>query len=536
MKAFRLLFALCCFPLAAHAQNEWVLQPYIEVTGTRALQELGKNVKGFMGSFPNNSFNVAVSEVGQTGLYTIHSPNDKTPQRIYVGENVMHGDFNGDRYTDFAIWKNLALYPIDTVMVYFGNATGIDTLGGVIMQSEPGHNLSNFGQRMCSGDINSDGFDDLVITASQFGNAQGKVYLYMGDSNFDSLPDFTILGEYSRAIFGVNCAVGDLNADHFADVVIRGNNSQTPNFSFGYLNIYFGGAQFDTTKDLTSIRSPLNGPTDGLSIFDANGDSIVDLLWAYRDSSLNTNKILIHFGDNDFSERFVKSPDFIIPNPDSQRVGVSGFGNVIANAGDMNGDGDDDIAIGAYYSFQGGGFVFVYTGGKVLDAKFDAAKGQAVEGQFGRSIDGVGDVNGDGLSDIIVGAPDWKFITRQGYWGIFLGDRRIPTSVQEKTDKNIPSVFSLSPNYPNPFNAGTRIQFSLPKAGELRMQIFDVKGALVRRLAQAYYDAGTHFITWDGRDAWGQPCASGVYLLKLSVFSPKGGEVYSATQKLLLTR
>jgi hypothetical protein len=248
-------FALFCLPLAAYPQNEWVLQPYIEVTGTRALQELGKNVTGFMGSFPNNPFNVAVSEVGQTGLYAIHSTNDKIPKAIYIGENVVHGDFNGDRYTDFAIWRNRNFYPIDTVIVYFGNATGLDTTRRVIIASEAPYTF--FGPRKCIGDINGDGFDDLVITAPGFAQDQGKVYVYLGSTIFDGMPDFVILGEHPKSRLGVRCAIGDLNNDHFADLVIRGFDILDPSNKnwFDYLNIYFGGAPLDTTKDLNSSKS-----------------------------------------------------------------------------------------------------------------------------------------------------------------------------------------------------------------------------------------------------------------------------------------
>jgi len=532
----RILLLILAFVSVAHAQNEWVLQPYIEVTGTRALQQLGKNVTGFPGSFPNNPYNVAVSEVGQTGLYSIHSPNDKTPQRIYFGENVVHGDFNGDRYTDFAVWQNRNFYPIDTVIVYFGNAAGVDTTGGVVISSEGEYTY--FGRKMCAGDINGDGFDDLVITDPSFGVPEppGKVYLYMGSPNFDSVPDFSILGEHRLSLLGVRCAVGDLNDDRFADLVIRGDDSSTPNYSFGYLNIYFGGAPFDTTKDLTSIKSPLNGPEHGLSVFDANGDTVADLLWTYHDTLLHDYKIIIHFGGRDFPERFRQGQDFIIPDPDSQRVAVAGFGFDIANAGDMNGDGDNDIIVGTETSGAGDGFVFVFSGGKALNAAFDAAVGQGVDSRFGTSVSGIGDVNGDGLSDIIVGAPDWRFRTRQGYWGIFLGDSRIPTSVQAKNDKPIPKDLRLEQNYPNPFNAGTNIQFSIPQAGWVQMQIFNINGMQVRNLLNAYHQIGSYTVYWDGNDDRNQPCASGIYFSRLSLSVRKGGELQTAVKKLVLTR
>ncbi|MGH7456384.1 MAG: T9SS type A sorting domain-containing protein, partial [bacterium] len=251
---------------------------------------------------------------------------------------------------------------------------------------------------------------------------------------------------------------------------------------------------------------------------------------------LSDYKILVHFGGIGFSKRFQRGPDFIIPDPDSQRLAVAGFGFDIANAGDMNGDGDDDILIGTDTSSPGDGFVFVFSGGKALDAAFDAAVGQRVDSRFGTSVSGLGDVNGDGLSDIIVGAPDWRFTTRQGYWGIFLGDRRIPTSVQVKTKTSMPTSLHLSQNYPNPFNAGTNLQFSIPQSGWAQIQIFDITGKQVRVLVDAHHKIGDYTITWDGRDDQGQFCASGVYFSKLSLSSEKGGESQSITKKLVLTR
>jgi hypothetical protein len=530
MKNFFFLFAVCFLPLAAHAQNEWVLQPYIEVTGSHALQYLGRNVSGFMGSFPNNPHNVAVSEEGRTGLYSIHSPNDTSSKKIYFGENVVHGDFNGDHYTDFAIWKNLNFSPIDTVVIYWGTATGMDTLNPTKILSEAEY--TNFGKSKCAGDINGDGVDDLVVTASLWGLGRGKVYIYIGGTDFSQTPSYEIIGS-NRAQLGTRCSAGDLNRDGFDDLVLLGSDSSSPNSPFGYINIYWGGAQFDTTKDLVSLTSA-DAAFAGMSVLDANGDSQLDLLWTRYDTVSRDNKIYVHFGGIDFSERFARSPDFIIPNPDSQHVAVGGFGEDIANAGDMNGDGNADIVVGTRSTRAGNSFIFVFSAGKALDGAFDAAKGQSLASEFGWSVAGLGDVNGDGLSDVIVGAPHWKFGTREGYWGIFLGDRQIPTSVQVKSSP--PTAFTLHQNYPNPFNASTRIEFSLPEAGRVQMQVFNINGALVRNLLDAYHTAGTYAITWDGNDEQRRPCASGIYFLKLSLTSRKGGEVQTTVQKMLLTR
>lgn len=57
-----------------------------------------------------------------------------------------------------------------------------------------------------------------------------------------------------------------------------------------------------------------------------------------------------------------------------------------------------------------------------------------------QAVSSAGDINKDGYSDIIVGAPNQPFLRAQGYFGIFLGDSRIPTSVEIKDTENIPST------------------------------------------------------------------------------------------------
>ena len=113
MKAFLLLFALCCLPLTAHAQTQWVLQPYLQYFGHERGTALGARVKGFVGSHSNNPFNVAVAEshvftdTPKLRFYTITSPQDTTPRWIISGADVEHGDFNGDELTDLAVWKSV---------------------------------------------------------------------------------------------------------------------------------------------------------------------------------------------------------------------------------------------------------------------------------------------------------------------------------------------------------------------------------------------------------------------------------------------
>jgi flagellar hook assembly protein FlgD len=68
----------------------------------------------------------------------------------------------------------------------------------------------------------------------------------------------------------------------------------------------------------------------------------------------------------------------------------------------------------------------------------------------------------------------------------------------------------LEQNRPNPFNPQTSIRFYLPAPGTVELSIYDVRGALVRRLARGEFDAGAHALAWNGTDDAGRPVASGV--------------------------
>lgn len=99
-------------------------------------------------------------------------------------------------------------------------------------------------------------------------------------------------------------------------------------------------------------------------------------------------------------------------NPDITFAGETSFdafGNAVAGAGDINGDGYDDIIIGAFVNDAGGtdaGRAYVYFGGEQMDNIKDAIlTGTAAGDWFGFSVSSAGDVNGDGYADIIVGAP-----------------------------------------------------------------------------------------------------------------------------------
>lgn len=75
----------------------------------------------------------------------------------------------------------------------------------------------------------------------------------------------------------------------------------------------------------------------------------------------------------------------------------------------------------------------------------------------------------------------------------------------------------LHPNHPNPFNPRTTLAFELPRAGQLRLRLLDLRGRLVRTLLDEPWPAGTHRVVWDGSDDRGRAVASGIYLVQLAL-------------------
>jgi len=103
-------------------------------------------------------------------------------------------------------------------------------------------------------------------------------------------------------------------------------------------------------------------------------------------------------------------------------------------------------------------------------------------------------------------------ITGRGFQGF--------TFIRIATGNLAGAVVKLEQNSPNPFNPVTKIRYVTSKAGNVTLRIYNVQGSLVKTLANKYVDAGSHEVTWDGRNQSGQSVSSGVYYAK--VFSPGG--------------
>lgn len=92
------------------------------------------------------------------------------------------------------------------------------------------------------------------------------------------------------------------------------------------------------------------------------------------------------------------------------------------------------------------------------------------------------------------------------------------------------NYFELAQNYPNPFNASTTISFNLPRASDYTLTIYNILGQAVRQWKDLTYSSGSYSYIWDGRDEWGTPVATGVYIYRLN------SENYSEVKQMILLK
>ena len=98
------------------------------------------------------------------------------------------------------------------------------------------------------------------------------------------------------------------------------------------------------------------------------------------------------------------------------------------------------------------------------------------------------------------------------------------------TTGDVPLTYRLLPNYPNPFNPSTTVQFEVPAPGKVSLVVYNLLGQKVRTLAEGEFTPGRYHRQWDGTNDAGQPVASGIYLLYF-----KAGD-FRQTRRMLLLR
>ncbi|MBK8552539.1 MAG: FG-GAP repeat protein [Ignavibacteria bacterium] len=320
------------------------------------------------------------------------------------------GDVNGDGYDDIIIGAPNYSSSTGRAYIYYGGLI-MSTIANVILTGGTSNNY--FGRSVsAAGDVNSDGYDDVIVGAYGYTSSTGRAYIYFGGSPMNNNADVTMTGETTFNLFGISVSsAGDVNADGFSDVFVGANGY---NSSTGRAYIFLGGASMNNTADVTMTGEAANIKL-GYSVSDAgdvNGDGYSDVIAGAYDYSSSTGRAYIYFGG--------ASMNNIADVTVTGETAFSNFGQSVSAAGDVNGDGYSDVIAGAFGYNSSTGRSYIYFGGASMNNTADVTMtGEASGIQFGQSVSNAGDVNGDGYSDVIAGANVFSTFTGKTY--IFFG-------------------------------------------------------------------------------------------------------------------
>jgi subtilisin family serine protease len=360
----------------------------------------------------------------------------------YSGYSVAAaGDVNGDGYDDILIGaygNDAAGSSAGKTYLIFGKAAGwaMDTPLSQSDASFIGETQSSYSGYSVApaGDVNGDGFDDILIGAyvnNEGGDSSGQTYLIFGKAtgwanNMPlSMADASFIGENSNDFSGFSVApAGDVNGDGLDDILIGAYGNAAAGISAGKTYLIFGrttGWGMDTPLSLAdaSFIGEMQYDYSGYSVStagDVNGDGFDDvLIGAYGNDGNGyfSGQSYIIFG-----KETGWANNMPLSMADASFIGEQYYdysGSSVSSAGDVNGDGFDDILIGAKYnslsSVRAGQTYIIYgkSTGLAMDTPLSEADasfvGEASEDSSGWSVASAGDVNSDCFDDILIGAP-----------------------------------------------------------------------------------------------------------------------------------
>ncbi len=363
------------------------------------------------------------------------------------------GDVNGDGYADLIIgaatYAN-ALTNQGCAYVYHGSASGLPgaanwSVEGDQAGAELGYSVAT------AGDVNGDGYDDVIVGAAKYTHGEieeGRAYVYHGSpTGLSTTPAWQAECDEAGAGFGVSVnTAGDVNGDSYADVIVGAVWADGALGDEGEAYVYHGSAHGLNAAHDWYTSGGSGGVYLGISVGtagDVNGDGYDDVIIGvpyYALPDWGKGRAVVHYGS---ASGLSVAPDWsAIPDRGDAR-----FGGAVGTAGDVNGDGYADVIVGAYaytvdYTHEGGAFLYHGSAsGPAASPNWSQRSGQA-EALYGVAVATAGDVNGDGYSDVLVGAHLYDTATTNGgraylYYGNSVDGLEVKHS-QRRADCSVP--------------------------------------------------------------------------------------------------
>jgi hypothetical protein len=348
---------------------------------------------------------------GAAGIGTTPTVLESNQAAAQFGYSVSGaGDLDGDGYADLAVG---ARYYDDVetnegaVFVYYGGAAGIGTTPTVLESNQA---AATFGTSVSgAGDLNGDGYADLVAGANLYDDVEaneGAAFVYYGGAAGIGTTPTVLQPNQADAYLGYSVSgAGDLNGDGYADLVVGAYGYDNLQTDEGAAFVYYGGAA-GIVPTPTVLESNQASAYSGASVSgagDLDGDGYADLVvgaYGYDGGEANEGAAFVHYGG---AAGIGTTPTVLESNQATAYFGFS-----VSGAGDLNGDGCADLVVGAYLYDNGQGSegaAFVYSGSaEGLGTTATVLESNQAGAEFGRSVSGAGDLNGDGHADLVVGA------------------------------------------------------------------------------------------------------------------------------------
>jgi hypothetical protein len=364
----------------------------------------------------------------------VGSPADAVLQAdqdyAYLGLSVASaGDVNGDGYGDVIVVASSyddGNSDEGAAFVFHGGPSGVgngdpSNADGVV---EPNQDFGGFEDATSAGDVNGDGFGDVVVGIWTYDNGQANegVALVLHGSgtgigtrnpgNADALLESNQAG----AAMGASVAAADVDGDGYSDVIVAASDYgslEGAAFVYHGSGSGVGGGSPGNADGVIHTTQSNSRLTDVASAGDVNGDGFEDVIVASFGYNLGEAAegiaLVFHGGGGGLGNRNPGNADALFQT-DQDFAGVGS----VTGAGDVDADGYADVLIGSYLYDAGEsneGAVFLLLGGPggvgnatpaTADTTLDSDE---ITARLGFSVAGLGDVDGDGFSDVAAGAP-----------------------------------------------------------------------------------------------------------------------------------